>query len=60
MRKSFIAVAAAASLTVIGALAAMSNAPQRLDQASTASTGIDISALTRSTRDLPEQSYPAH
>jgi hypothetical protein len=60
MRKSFIAVAAAASLILVGALAAMPRATQGIDQTSTASASIDISGLTRSSRDLPEQSYPGH
>jgi hypothetical protein len=60
MRKSLIAVVATVSLTLLGALAAMPRATQGIDQASTASTVIDISGLTRSSRDLPEQSYPGH
>jgi hypothetical protein len=60
MRKSLFAAVATVSLALLGVLATMPRATQGLDQASTASTIIDIAGLNRSSRDLPEQSYPGH
>jgi hypothetical protein len=58
MHKTLIVLTATASLALAGVLIA---APKPTDSSRGATTaGIDSFSLTQRTRNLPEQSYPAH
>ena len=59
MRKTLIVAIATASLAFAGVLFAAPKTTHVAHQAS-ASGGIDIVSMTRTARDLPDQSYPAH
>jgi hypothetical protein len=59
MRKVLI-VTAIASLAFAGGFIAGASPDRSTQAVSKADAGIDIFSLTRSARDLPEQSFPAH
>ena len=59
MRKVLVALIAIVTLGLAGALVAAPKMSNKGHQAS-AGTGLDIFALTHRSRDLPEESYPAH
>jgi hypothetical protein len=60
MHKTLIVLTALVSLALAGVLVAAPKSTSILRGATTAGTGIDSFNLTQRTRNLPEQSYPAH
>jgi hypothetical protein len=60
MRRTLIALIAVVSFGLAGALLAGPRLGSGAQRLSAANATVDILGLTRSARDLAEQSYPAH
>jgi hypothetical protein len=60
MHKTLIVLTATVSLALAGVLVAAPKSTNILRGPTMAGTGIDSFGLTQRTRNLPEQSYPAH
>lgn len=59
--KKFDYVALALAALVLGLIIAIAPKTETIaDEASFANSGIDISGLTRNTRNLPVEEFPAH
>lgn len=60
MRKPLIAIAATIALLLVGLLVAAPKMTSNTPNVAKAGAGFDILDLTRTTRELPEQTYPTH